>query len=118
MLQVEKLLSKQLTKDEHVQAGAQGPYVGQAGLVRLPAAHFRRHEGGRSSRPVDQVAHPGQLRAAEVGNFQVAIRSQEKVVGLQVPVCDLVGVEVAQALQADVLSSLERAFPNTCKQCY
>ena len=70
-------------------------------MIRLPCAHLRCHERRSARGPPHEVTCAGELRAAEVGYLDVAVRAQQEIVRLKVTVCNLVGVQIAQALPAD-----------------
>ena len=95
------------TKDKHVEAASQGPQVGQARVVGLAAAHLGGHEGRCPGRAVHQVADLCELGAAEVRDLDVAVCAHQQVVRLQVPVGDLVCMQVVQALQQLRVSSID-----------
>ncbi len=84
------LCRNSLTKDEHVEADAQSPHVGQAGMVGLSRTDFGRHERGSAGGSADKVARARQLRAAEVGDLDVASRAEQKIVRLEVAMGDFV----------------------------
>ena len=96
------------TEDKHVEAAAEGPKVGQAGVVGLAAAHLWSHEGRRAGRAVHQVAAFRELGAAKVRDLDVAVRAHQQVVRLQVPMGDLVCVQVVKALQQLRVSGINR----------